>query len=184
MIDDFEETFEAMGAYELIIGANENNYIADEPGLYQLVVTRTRNRDSVKGKSIEYRVTNAPAVPTYVEGVYDGLKIIPVQSLEYGREIMTIEWNNNIESDEFYVTWYLYRGDKNMEDLELATFKISDAYISNFNPIEKKYSDIITSAGEDVEGYYYGIVKNKLNGVESAYSERPEQINMFSVTGS
>ena len=179
-----EETFEAMGTYELIAGANEETYLADEPGMYQLVVTRTRNRDSVQGKSIEYRVTNAPAVPEFAEGVYDGLKIIPVQDLMSGKEVMSIEWNSDIESDEFYITWFLYRGDKNMKDLEVATFKMTDAYVSTFNPTDKKYADVIEAAGEDIEGYYYAIVKNKLNGIESAYNEKPEQIDMFSVSGS
>lgn len=180
-----EDTFEAFGTYEIIPGATEATYkVVDEPGLYQLVVTRTRNRDSVSGKSIEYRVTNAPAVPVFTEDTYDGLKIIPVQNLEYGREIMSVEWDNNIQSDEFYATWFLYRGDKGLPDLEITTQKLSNVFISEFNPVDESYSAIFEAAKEDVEGYYYAIIKNKLNGVESAYNSRPEQDKMFSVTGS
>ena len=180
-----EDTFEAFGTYEVIPGATEATYkVVDEPGLYQLVVTRTRNRDSVSGKSIEYRVTNAPAVPVFTKDTYDGSKIITVQNLEYGREIMSVEWNNNIQSDEFYATWFLYRGDKGLPDLEITTQKLSNVFISEFNPVDESYSAIFKAAEEDVEGYYYAIIKNKLNGIESAYNNRPEQNKMFSVTGS
>lgn len=180
-----EDTFEAFGTYEIIPGATEATYkVVDEPGLYQLVVTRTRNRDSVSGKSIEYRVTNAPAVPVFTKDTYDGSKIITAQNLEYGREIMSVEWDNNIQSDEFYATWFLYRGDKGLPDLEITTQKLSNVFISEFNPVDESYSAIFKAAEEDVEGYYYAIIKNKLNGIESAYNNRPEQNKMFSVTGS
>jgi hypothetical protein len=147
-------------------------------------VTRTRNRANTKGESIEYRVTNAPAVPVFAEGIYEGIEIIPVDDLLAGIKSLKVEWNDNIEFDEFYATWYLYRGDKNMDDLNIVTYKVSDAFKSEFNPADTVHTPVFTAAGEDIEGYYYAVVKNKLNGVESAYNERPEQDKMFSVTGS
>jgi hypothetical protein len=149
-------------------------------------VTRTRNRAETKGESIEYRVTNAPAIPTFASDVYDGIEIISVDDLLTGTKSLKVEWNENIESDEFYVTWYLYRGDKQMKDLEIATYKLANVFTSEFNPTDAIYASKFEESGEDIEGFYYALVKNKLNGVESAYneSEKPKQDKIFNVTGS
>lgn len=165
---------------EEIEDANESSYTAEEPGYYKLEITRTRNRDSVSGYSIEYRVTNAPAVPEYTEDTYNGQINFTVQGLELERELMSIEWEPDIESDGFEVTWYLYK-DSAEKDLEIVTYKITDEYISTFNPT--KYLEVFEKAGENnIEGFYYALVKNKFNGVESDYSEKPEKVNMFLVT--
>ena len=72
-----------------------------------------------------------------------------------------------------------------MDDLEIAKFIVSgDENESEFNPTEAKYAEVFTKAGEDVEGYYYAIVKNELNGTESEYTNIPKQTDMFSVSGS
>ena len=184
-----EVNFEELNAYEPAtgVGATDSVYVASEPGLYRLEVVRTRNRGTTKpedGRSIEYRVTNAPAVPVFVEGTYDALEIIPVDDLLAGTRTLSVEWENDIKSDEFYVAWYLYRGDKKKDDLNIATYKISGAFSSVFNPADSFHAPVFEAAGEDIEGFYYAIVKNKLNGVESAYNEKPEQDKMFNVTGS
>ena len=184
-----EINFEELNDYKPIIGegATDPAYIASEPGLYRLEVVRTRNRGTTKpedGRSIEYRVTNAPAIPVFVEGTYDAMQIITVDDLLAGIKTLNVEWENDIKSDEFYVSWYLYRGDKKMDDLEIVTYKISGAFSSVFNPADSFYAPIFEAAGEDVEGFYYAIVKNKLNGIESAYNEKPERDKMFNVTGS
>lgn len=156
-----------------------------EPGFYKMEVTRIRNRAETKGESIEYRVTNAPEIPEFVASTYDAVEIISVNDLLAGIKTLSVEWKDNIKSDEFYVAWYLYRGDKNMDDLNIVTYKISNAFKSEFNPADVSYIPIFEAAGEDnIEGYYYAVVKNKLNGVESVYNEKPEQDKMFSVTGS
>ena len=169
---------------ESVAGARDSVLIATEPGMYKLKVTRTRNRATTDGTSIEYRVTNAPEVPEFVAGTYDALEIIPVNDLLAGIKTLSVEWKDNVKSDEFYVAWYLYRGDKKMDDLNIVTYKISNAFKSEFNPADVAHAPVFEAAGEDIEGYYYAVVKNKLNGVESAYNEKPEQDKMFSVTGS
>ena len=170
---------------EEVVDGNELVYNATEPGMYKLSVVRIRNRATTRGESIKYRVTNAPVVPTFVKGTYDGNKIYSVQGLEKGKEIISIEWNNDIEADNFHISWFLYRGDKGMDDLEIAKFTVlGSVNISEFNPTEAKYAEIFTEAGENVEGYYYAIVKNELNGTESEYTAIPEQTDMFSVSGS
>lgn len=181
-----EMNYEELNTYEPAtgVGATDSVYIAAEPGLYKMEVTRIRNRAEIKENSIEYRVTNAPAIPKFIDGTYDALEIIPVDDLLAGTKVLSVEWDNDIQSDEFYVAWYLYRGDKKMDDLNIVTYKISNVYSSVFNPADVAHAPIFAAAGEDIEGYYYAVVKNKLNGVESVYNEKPEQDKMFSVTGS
>lgn len=181
-----ENNYEELNAYEPATGIDANNsvYTATEPGLYKMEVTRIRNRAEVKENSIEYRVTNAPEVPEFVSGTYDALEIISVDDLLAGTKTLSVEWKDNIKSDEFYVAWYLYRGDKKMDDLNVVTYKVSNKFKSEFNPADIAHAPVFAATGEDIEGYYYAVVKNKLNGVESAYNEKPEQNKMFSVTGS
>ena len=159
------------GDLTIISDANELSYTPKESGYYQLEITRTRNRDSISGYSIEYRVTNAPEVPVFTVDTYAGQINFTVQGLELGEEIISIEWEKVTDSDAFFVTWYLERKDK--EDLEIITFELgNEEYISTFNPTE--YLDKIEKAGENIEGYYYALVKNKLNGVVSEYNNKPE----------
>lgn len=177
-----ENTYSELTTFEPV--SIERTYTATEPGIYKLEVTRIRNKAKVKGESIEYRVTNTPEVPEFVSGTYDALEIIPVNDLRNGNKTLSVEWKNNIKSDEFYIAWYLYRGDKKMDDLNVVTYKVSNKFKSEFNPADTAHAPVFAAAGEDIEGYYYAVVKNKLNGVESAYNEKPEQNKMFSVTGS
>lgn len=165
---------------EEIINGNELSYLATEPGMYQLSIVRTRNRATTEGESIEYRVTNAPAIPEFVEGTYEGTVIVSIENLEVG-ETLSVEWDGDIESDGFEVAWYLYRGNKG--DLEIVKFETTEN-VSHFNPINEEYVKIFEDAKEDYEGYYYAIVRNVLNGVKSSYNKKPsEQSKMFSVTG-
>lgn len=184
------------GDLTIISDANELSYTPKKSGYYQLEITRTRNRDSISGYSIEYRVTNAPKIPVYTEDTYDGQIILTVQQLEQESEFedwpMSIKWKNKVETDDFEfedfesdgfeVTWYLYK-DSAEKDLKIVTYPYAatDEYKSNFNPI--KYLEVFEEAGENnIEGFYYALIKNKLNGVESDYSEKPEIANMFLVT--
>ena len=156
---------------DLIEVEGNETFTAIEPGYYQLFVTRTRNRDVVSNSSIEYRVTNAPEVPVFTADTYAGQINFTAQGLELDREIMSVEWEEVADSDAFFVTWYLERTGK--EDLEIITFELSnEEYVSTFNPT--KYLAKIEEAGENIEGSYYALVKNKLNGVVSEYNNKPE----------
>ena len=177
-----EETFNAAGNFELIEDANSDFIVATEPGIYKLEITRTRNRAETKGESIEYRVTNAPAIPVYAEGVYDEFKKISVESLINDEQDLMIAWDNDIQSDEFYVSWFLDRSKKNLADLEVITYKVSNEFESHFDPTD--YKEVLDAAKEDIEGWYYALVKNKLNGVMSDYSIKPDDKKMFNVTAS
>ena len=165
--------------------AQQSSYNATTPGFYKMEVTRTRNRASVKGESIEYRVTNAPVAPNFTEDTYDAITIVPVVELEAGEKELVVAWEDNVQADEFYVSWYLFREDNKLEDLHIITNKVGGNVFSNaFNPTDELFIPVFEAAGEDVEGFYYAIVKTKLNGVESEFNARPAQDTMFSVTGS
>lgn len=177
-----ETNFNAVENFQEIDGATANEYIADQPGIYKLVATRYRNTASIEGESIEYRVTNAPAVPVYAEGIYDEFKKVSIDSLVNDKQDLMIAWNNDIQSDEFYITWFLDRSEKKLADLEVVTYKVTNEFESHFDPTD--YKAVLDAAKEDVEGWYYALVKNKLNGVISNYSVKPDSKKMFNVTGS
>ena len=179
-----EDNFNALENYQEVEGANLISYTADEPGLYKLAVVRTRNRAPIDGESIEYRVTNAPVAPDFAVGTFDSQKIIPVRDLANGVQTLAIEWDSTVQSDNFTVVWYLSRELKDKEDLAFPAQTIKNAYTSEFNPTEERYAKIFEDAGEDIEGYYYAVVSNTLNGVTSDFNTKPDVNLMFSVTAS
>lgn len=163
--------------------AQTDTLIAKDPGFYQLKITRIRNNDSTENTSMEYRVTHAPAIPTPAEGTYDGQKLVFVSDLLAG-DSLKVNWDITGDADEFYVIWKLYRKDKS-EDLAIVTQKmLGNIQTANFNPTDPLYADIFKNNNEDVEGLYYAVFATKLNGVLSAYSDRPTPETMFFVSGS
>lgn len=165
----------------------EGGLYVTEPGIYKVNVTRVRNRAETNKDSMEYRVTEAPAVPVFDDDVYTSQSYIPVKDLLSGETVLEVKWNSDIRSDEFYVSWNLYRGDQEQpkEDLEVVVYKLENKYSSTFNPMDLKYTQAFEEAGEaNREGLYYAVVKNRLNGVDSAYNEKPAINKMFLVTGS
>ena len=110
-----------------------------------------------------------------------------------GAKTLKVTLEDNIDSDEYTVTWKLYRGDKpgaTLEDLTIVDNQVMTGNSSEFNPTSAEYDKIFKDAGEDnIEGRYYAIITNKLNGVtttitgESATTAVPSPANMFVVTG-
>lgn len=163
--------------------AQTDTLVAKEPGFYQLKITRTRNTATTENTSLEYRVTAAPAIPTAAEGTYDGQKLVFVSDLLAG-ENLEVDWNVEGQADEFYVVWKLYREKDNKEDLTIITQKLlGNIHTSKFNPTDALYADTFKNANEDIEGLYYAIFATKLNGVMSAWSNRPDTDKMFFVSG-
>lgn len=179
-LQEFEPFEEIIDGVDL---AKQKAYTVTEPGLYQVTITRTRNRGFISEKSLAYRVTNPPLTPEFVDGTYANPIFVYIKELEAGSKVLEVILKDNIDSDEYYVTWNLYRGDReNLEDLPIITQKIS-GNSSQFNPADEAYADIFANAGEDIEGLYYATVTNKLNGVMSAPTEVPASAYMFVVTG-
>lgn len=179
---DFEIFSDVVDGVDL---AQQKSYSPSVPGFYQLVITRTRNRATASEQSLAYRVTHAPQVPQFVTGTYTEATFFSIKELENGQKNLEIVLQDNIDSDEYYVTWNLYRGDKSVpqEDLPIVTYKMT-SNSSKFNPADAAYANVFKEAGEDdIEGRYYAVVTNKLNGVTSAPTDIPATNTMFVVTG-
>ena len=181
-----ENTFGDLNNYVAIDTeeAKELDYIATEAGLYQLKVTRIRNRAFIDNKSIEYRVTAAPVTPDWSVGIYDSSEQIFISNLIAGKQALTVEWEDT-QADEFYIVWKLYRQDRDEEDLPIYTQKVTgDIRTHSFNPTNEMFKAVYENANENIEGLYYAQIATKLNGVMSDYSEVPATNVMFTVIGS
>ena len=139
-----EDRYIPINNYEEISGATDKEITPAEEGLYMAHITRTRNNASVEADTIEYRVTEAPKTPVFVEGIYAGNVIIDINELNIGERVPYVEMSADVKFDEYEVKWYLFREGED-EDLLLTTNYISNR-ISKFNPLE--YAAIIEAAGE------------------------------------
>lgn len=180
-----DETFNAFGSFEVIPDEVAGDIEVKEPGIYKLIATRTRNRALISGESIEYRVTNAPVVPDPTADMWTGLKTVSLDDLinEEGAAL-TFTWDAVAEADGFEVDWFLYREINEKEDLKIVTQIINsgDVVASSFNPADSTWASIFEEAGEeDVDGFYYAVVRTKLNGEYSGNSTKPKVETMFSV---
>lgn len=178
-----EDNFDAMENFQAIETGTEKAYVASDEGLYKVKITRTRNRRSISENSIEYRVTEAPQVPEFAEGIYSGLVDFSMNELIIGDRVPTIKMTGLIPYDEYEVKWMLYRkdADENAEDLLVHTNYTTNNEIK-FNPLD--YAEILEENGENVEGRYYATVAIKRNGLTSAHTTVPDRKKMFVVTGS
>ena len=165
------------------IGATDSIFTASEPGWYKLEVTRVRNRAETSGESIEYRVTEAPITPSPVEDMWSSVKIVSIEDLQNQTATLAFKWDPVLNSDGFNIDWYLSRELKNKDDLKITTQSVNDGSVTeiSFNPADPIWANIFEEAGEDIEGYYYAVISNKLNGVYSNYSDKPDIADMFSV---
>ena len=162
------ETFEAFGNFEPVVGAVAEELVASEPGIYKLEATRTRNRDSVSAQSIEYRVTHAPAVPAFDENTFNAQTDVYLHDLASHKETLTIGFDPSLVSDEIFVTWKHVR---EQGDLVITQQKLHGVYTTSMNPVD--YADVFEAAGIDMDGLYYAIATNKLNGVVSEATAVP-----------
>ena len=164
--------------FEAIEGANEATFVANEPGHYRAVVTNTRNLATKTDISEISRITYAAKTPILVGGDVN-TKVFQVDSLA-AENCPTVYMDANVESDGYTVSWYLSEGDKNtpiVEDIVLAPGVLK----ASFNP--KDYEEVIVevAADKDIDGAYFAIVTNHVNGSQSA-TTAPEYEDMFKIT--
>ena len=92
----------------------------------------------------------------------------------------TIQLDSSVDSDGYTVAWYLSNG-LAAPDAKITeeTYDIGVTKMS-FNP--KNFEEIIVaaSADNDIDGYYYAIVTNHLNG-SSAKTEVPDDSRKFKI---
>lgn len=172
----------------------EAEYTVTAPGHYRVVVTNTRNYSDAKEEYKEWakktliseisRVTKFPSVPLIMDADLNS-KLFQVSALT-DENCPTVEMNPDVESDGYTVSWFL--NEENIdypiaENIELG--KDADGNIvlkASFNPASPLYADKIMglSADGDIDGAYYAIVTNWVNG-ESNSTTKPAFEDMFKV---
>lgn len=170
-----EETQEA----GLIEGATESTLTVTEAGHYRVKVTNTRNLKSKYEFSENSRVTLPAATPIFVNEDINNT-FFRVAALT-NDNCPTIELDSSVDSDGYTVAWYLSSGDLAAQDAKITEKTYDKGVIKmSFNP--KNFEEIIVaaSADKDIDGYYYAIVTNHLNG-SSAVTEIPDDSRKFKI---
>ena len=154
---------------------NNEAFVATEPGRYRVIITNHRNKEiKVKDSKIS-RVTHYPEEPVLAE-LTDSEKLFQVEALDTKAPTITII--PGIDSDSYLVRWFHEDIVEHIKEELLP----SGTYTSSFNPNDPLYRNMIienTSDG-DIDGSYYAIVTNIVNG-KSKSTEKPEFGNMFTV---
>ena len=163
----------------LIPDATNNTLTVTEAGHYRVKVTNTRNLKSKYEFSENSRVTLPAAMPIFIKEDINNT-FFRVAALT-DDNCPTIELDPSVDSDGYTVAWYLSSGDLAVEDTKITeeTYDIGVTKMS-FNP--KNFEEIIVaaSADNDIDGYYYAIVTNHLNG-SSAKTEVPDDSRKFKI---
>ena len=162
-----------------IEGANEATYVATKPGHYRVIVTNTRNKsDRVLPEEDRpvSRITYPAQTPI----------MLGIDKTFYQLELLTdincptITLDSSVESDKYTISWYMSEGANDLpivEDQELP----AGVYVASFNPLAYEEKIIELSVGDDIEGAYYAVVTNHVNG-SVAKTSKPTYDNMFKVT--
>ena len=163
----------------LIPDATNSTLTVTEDGHYRVKITNTRNLKSKYAFSENSRVTLPAATPVFVNE--DINKTFFRVSALTNDNCPTIELDSSVDSDGYTVAWYLSSGDLAVKDTKITEedYEIGVTKMS-FNP--KSFEDIIVaaSADNDIDGYYYAIVTNHLNG-SSATTEIPDDSRKFKI---
>ena len=181
---NFGETSSIWGSEEtqeagLIEGATESTLTVTEAGHYRVKVTNTRNLKSKYEFSENSRVTLPAATPIFVNEDINNT-FFRVAALT-NDNCPTIELDSSVDSDGYTVAWYLSSGDLAAQDAKITEKTYDKGIVKmSFNP--KNFEEIIVaaSADNDIDGYYYAIVTNHLNG-SSAATEIPDDSRKFKI---
>lgn len=156
-----------------IDGATSASYIADNQGRYRVIVFNTRNKDSKSLASGVSRITHTANEPVITNDAD-----ITVYNIDELSEINcpTVELDSSVFSDSYTVDWYLSEDkDKKIVSIELT----QGIYECKFNPLDfAEEIGNVSEYGDTIEGSYYAIVTNNVNGSSSSTS-KPDKNNMF-----
>lgn len=167
--------------FTAIEGATEATYVATEPGHYRVIVTNTRNKADrvlpVEERPVS-RITYAAQAPVLI-GEDVNAKIFQIDSLT-DLNCPTITMDSSIESDGYTVSWFLNEGSNSVPIVENIVLE-PGVLVASFNPKNYEEKIIELSSDHDIDGAYYAIVTNHVNG-SSAATTKPTYANMFKVT--
>ena len=172
-------------SFQKIEGATEATYDATLPGHYKVKITNRRNNDEKQLDSAVSRVTNPASKPVIEPISSEALKFI-VSSLA-DDNCPTIHLDSSIESDKYTVQWYLKDTSDTtipvgpIQEIDTVALKESSQEIkSSLNPMNYEDEIIANSEQHDLDGLYYAIVTNYVNG-DSITSDEPDDTNKFSI---
>ena len=163
----------------LIPDATNNTLTVTDDGHYRVKVTNTRNLKNKYAFSSNSRVTLPAATPIFINEDINNT-FFRVAALT-DDNCPTIQLDSSVDSDGYTVAWYLSNESLAGKDTKITeeTYDIGVTKMS-FNP--KNFEEIIVaaSADNDIDGYYYAIVTNHLNG-SSATTEVPDDSRKFKI---
>ena len=163
----------------LIPDATNNTLTVTDDGHYRVKVTNTRNLKNKYAFSENSRVTLPAATPIFINEDINNT-FFRVAALT-DDNCPTIQLDSSVDSDGYTVAWYLSNESLAGKDTKITeeTYDIGVTKMS-FNP--KNFEEIIVaaSADNDIDGYYYAIVTNHLNG-SSATTEVPDDSRKFKI---
>ena len=163
----------------LIPDATNSTLTVTDDGHYRVKITNTRNLKSKYEFSSNSRVTLPAATPIFINEDINNT-FFRVAALT-DDNCPTIQLDSSVDSDGYTVAWYLSNESLAGKDTKITeeTYDIGVTKMS-FNP--KNFEEIIVaaSADNDIDGYYYAIVTNHLNG-SSATTEIPDDSRKFKI---
>ena len=163
----------------LIPGATNSTLTVTEDGHYRVKITNTRNLKSKYAFSEKSRITLPAAIPIFINEDVNTTDF-RVSALT-DDNCPTIQLDPSVDSDGYTVAWYLSNGDLAVEDPKI-TEETYDKGVTkmSFNPTNFEEIIAAASADKDIDGYYYAIVTNHLNG-SSAKTEIPDDSKKFKI---
>lgn len=172
-------------SFQKIEGATESTYDATLPGYYKVRITNRRNNDEKQLDSSLSRVTYPASKPVIKSISSEELKFI-ISSLS-ADNCPTIYLDSSIESDKYTVQWYLKDTSTTtipvgpIQEIDTVALKESGQEIkSSLNPLDYDKEILANSEQKDLDGLYYAIVTNYVNG-DSIASDEPDDTKKFSV---
>ena len=163
----------------LIPDATNSTLTVTEDGHYRVKITNTRNLKSKYAFSENSRITLPATTPIFIN---EDVNITDFRVAALADDnCPTIELDSSVDSDGYTVAWYLSNEGLTGSDIKI-TEETYDKGVTkmSFNP--KNFEEIIiaASADNDIDGYYYAIVTNHLNG-SSANTEIPDDSKKFKI---
>ena len=177
---NFRETADSTDFVELE-DETDNQLMANKEGHYKVIIYNTRNGVTKSATpEIITRVTKAAKEPQ-PKPLSAAEKKFALASLSEDN-CPTIELDKTVASDYYIVKWYYTEtGSHWTEDVKIFEQEIN-GLIAKFNP--RDYAETIreVATDKDLDGDYYPIVINHLNGSEAQTSKPTRAEDFFTIT--
>lgn len=173
---NYEENLDNYFTYSAIEGATSPEFTITEntvPGYYKLEVTRIRNRATTTQYSGEYRITKEPISPEWSSNTFTSQQGYSLDQLKNGKAF-EYAWNKPLsEADGYQIVWYQKLIDE--EPIVVLTKQINDGTVlsDKFNPWTDA-REVLGEIEDNYDGFYYAVIRTRLNGVLSDKDEDNE----------